>query len=54
MAVFSVIRLEGYVNFFIGNVLQDFYFPTILAKIYKTNFSVSVKQRTIGKVQFQF
>ena len=27
---------------------------TILAKIYETNFSVSVKQRTTGKVQFQF
>ena len=28
--------------------------PTILAKIYETNFSVSVKLRTTGKVQFQF
>ena len=27
---------------------------TILAKIYETNFSVSVKLRTTGKVQFQF
>ena len=27
---------------------------TILAKIYGTNFSVSVKQCTSGKVQFQF
>ena len=30
-------------------------FPeSILAKIYDTNFSVIVKQRTMGKVQFQF
>ena len=27
---------------------------TILAKIYETNFGVSVKKRTTGKVQFQF
>ena len=27
---------------------------TILAKIYEANFNVSVKQRTTGKVQFQF
>ena len=27
---------------------------TILAKIYETNFSVSVKYRTTGKDQFQF
>ena len=27
---------------------------TILAKIYETNFSVSVKQCSTGKVQFQF
>ena len=26
----------------------------ILAKIYETNFSVSVKSRITGKVQFQF
>ena len=26
----------------------------ILAKIYETNFNVNVKQRTTGKVQFQF
>ena len=29
-------------------------FTTILAKIYETNFSVSVKKCTTGKVQFQF
>ena len=28
------------------------FFTTILAKIYETNFSVGVKQRTMGKVQF--
>ena len=28
--------------------------PTILAKKYETNFSVTVKQRTTGNVQFQF
>ena len=27
-SVFSVIRLEGYVNFFIGKVLQLLYFPS--------------------------
>ena len=27
---------------------------TILAKIFETNFNVSVKKRTTGKVQFQF
>ena len=27
---------------------------TILAKIYQTNFSVNVKQRTTAKAQFQF
>ena len=27
---------------------------TILAKTYETNFSVSVKQSTVGKVQFKF
>ena len=31
-----------------------FFFTIILAKIYETNFSISVKQRTMGKVQFQF
>ena len=29
-------------------------YSTILGKIYETNFSVSVKWRTMGKVQFQF
>ena len=33
---------------------SNFYrLTTILVKIYETNFSVSVKERTTGKVQFQ-
>ena len=39
----------------LGRVRSKILFPeTILAGIYETNFSASVKMFTTGKVQFQF
>ena len=40
---------SSYVQFYYSTEIS-----TILAKIYETNFSVSVKKHTTGKVQFQF
>ena len=38
--MFSVIRLEGYINFFLGKVLQVFYFPS--TTVVKTENLVAV------------